>query len=129
MAARILIVEDNKANLALVEYLLTTAGHQTVVATDGVEAVRLARQTHPDLVLCDLQVPVLDGYEVLEQLRGDPELSGLPVVAVTAFSMRGDRAYVLEAGFEGYIPKPIEPEKFVEQVEAYLRPELRSRRE
>jgi len=129
MAARILIVEDNKANLALVEYLLTTAGHQTLVATDGVEAVRLARQTHPDLVLCDLQVPVLDGYEVLEQLRGDPELSGLPVVAVTAFSMRGDRADVLEAGFEGYIPKPIEPEKFVEPVEAYLRPELRSRRE
>ena len=61
MAARILIVEDNKANLALVEYLLTTAGHQTLVATDGVEAVRLARQTQPDLVLCDLQVPVLDG--------------------------------------------------------------------
>jgi CheY-like chemotaxis protein len=126
MAACILIVEDNKANLALVEYLLTAAGYRTLGATDGDEAVRLARLHRPDLVLCDLQVPVLDGYEVLQQLRNDPALSGLVVIAVTA-STPGDGAYVREAGFDGYLPKPIEPRTFVGQIEAYLRPQLRSR--
>jgi len=120
MPARILIIEDNSANLELIEYLLKAAGYQTLAATDGARGVQVAREQRPDLVLCDLQMPVLNGYEVLEQLRAHPLTRLIPVLAVTAFSMPGDRAKVIEAGFDGYLSKPIEPEQFVRQVEQYL---------
>jgi CheY-like chemotaxis protein len=126
MAARILIAEDNEANLALVEYLLKAAGYETVGAIDGQEAVRLARQNRPDLVICDLQMPQTDGYSVLAQLRDDPALREVPVIALTAFSRHIDRTTVLVAGFDGYLSKPIDPEEFIQQVEQYLQPQLRS---
>jgi CheY-like chemotaxis protein len=126
MPARILIAEDNEANLALVEYLLRAAGHRTVAATDGLEAVRLVREIRPDLVICDLQMPEVDGYSVLAQLREDPTLQEMPVIALTAFSRRIDRTTVLVAGFDGYLSKPIDPEEFIKQVEEYLKPELRT---
>ncbi len=120
MPARILIIEDNAANMALVEYLLKAAGHLTQAATDGAEGVRMARKERPDLVLCDLQMPVLGGYEVLQQLRSDANTRAIPIVAVTAFSTPGDQTKVIEAGFNGYLSKPIEPETFVAQIEKYL---------
>ena len=126
MPARILIAEDNEANLALVEYLLQAAGHRTVGATDGQQAVRLARESRPDLVICDLQMPQVDGYSVLAHLRDDPALRDVPVIALTAFSRRIDRTTVLVAGFDGYLSKPIEPETFIEEIERYLQPQLRS---
>ena len=126
MPARILIAEDNEANLALVEYLLQAAGHRTVAAADGLEAVRLAREIRPDLVICDLQMPEVDGYSVLAQVREDPTLREMPVIALTAFSRRIDRTTVLVAGFDGYLSKPIDPEVFIEEVEQYLKPQLRS---
>jgi two-component system cell cycle response regulator DivK len=126
MAARILIAEDNEANLALVEYLLRAAGHETVAATDGVEALRLVQKTRLDLVICDLQMPQLDGYAVLSQLRDDPALRDVPVIALTAYSRSSDRSDVLVAGFDGYLSKPIDPEAFVGQIEKYLIPELRT---
>jgi two-component system cell cycle response regulator DivK len=126
MTARILIAEDNAANLALVDYLLKTAGHETLAATDGAQAVRMARELHPDLIICDLQMPVVDGYEVLSNLRQDPTLRDVPVIALTAYSRNSDRTTVLVAGFDGYLSKPIDPEAFVAQIEKYLRPELRS---
>jgi two-component system, cell cycle response regulator DivK len=126
MPARILIAEDNEANLALVEYLLRAAGHRTVAATDGLEAVRLAREIRPDLVICDLQMPEVDGYSVLAQVREDPTLREMPVIALTAFSRRIDRTTALVAGFDGYLSKPIDPEVFIEEVEQYLKPQLRS---
>ena len=123
MPARILIIEDNPANLELVRYLLTANGYSTLTAQDGREGVRIARQASPDLVLCDLQMPVLDGYGVLSQIRSDPKLRDTRVVAVTAFSMSGDRSKVFSAGFDGYIAKPIDPERFVAQVESRFRVE------
>ena len=126
MPARILIAEDNEANLALVEYLLRAAGHRTVAATDGLQAVRLAREIHPDLVICDLQMPEVDGYSVLAQVREDQTLREMPVIALTAFSRRIDRTTVLVAGFDGYLSKPIDPQVFIEQVEQYLQPQLRT---
>jgi CheY-like chemotaxis protein len=122
MTARILIVEDNAANLELVEYLLKAGGHRTLAATDGAEGVRMAREQLPDLVICDLQMPVLNGYEALQQLRGDPALRAIPVIAVTAFSMPGDREKVVQAGFDGYLTKPIDPETFLQQIEKHIRP-------
>jgi len=127
MPARALIIEDNPANLELAKYLLEAHGYSTLSATHGAEGVRIVRESHPDFVVCDLQLPVLDGYGVLSAVRNDPELRGTPVIAVSAFSMPGDSSKALSAGFDGYISKPIDPERFVEQIEAYLRPELRAR--
>jgi two-component system, cell cycle response regulator DivK len=118
--ARILIIEDNPANLELAQYLLEHRGHQVLVAGDGEVGVAVARRERPELILCDLQMPRLDGYGVLKQLRADDSLAGTPIVAVTAFSMSGDAQKVRDAGFNGYFSKPIEPETFVAQVEALL---------
>ena len=120
MGARILVIEDNEANLQLVHYLLGCAGHQVLLARDGVEGVDIAYVERPDLVICDLQMPRLDGYGVLRALRADPVTQTVPVIAVTAFSMPDDRLRVASAGFDGYLTKPIEPETFVAQVEAFL---------
>jgi len=127
MLARILVVEDNATNLDLVRYLLAHSGYTVLEARDGAQGVLLARRERPDLILCDLQMPLLDGYQVLEQLRGAAESSNWVIVALTAFSMSNDRHKVLAAGFDGYLSKPIEPELFVSQVEAYLPPALRAR--
>lgn len=128
MAARILVIEDNAANLELVRYLLSYSGYAVLQARDGAQGVALAWQERPDLIVCDLQLPVLDGYEVLARLRKNPDTSGALIVAVTAFSMPNDRQKVMTTGFDGYLSKPIEPETFVGQIEAFLPAELRAPR-
>jgi two-component system cell cycle response regulator DivK len=120
--ARILIIEDNAANLELARYLLEHGGHEVLTATDGRVGVDVARSEQPELIICDLQMPVLDGYGVLEQLKRDGACAQIPIVAVTAFSMTGDEQKVRLAGFDGYFSKPIEPETFVAQIEAFLHP-------
>jgi CheY-like chemotaxis protein len=125
MPARILIIEDNPANLELARFLLVAHGYSTLAASDGGEGVRIIREARPDLVLCDLQMPVLDGYAVLAAIRNDPELNGTLVVAVTAFSMPGDRITALAAGFDGYVSKPIDPAGFVAEIESFLPAGLR----
>jgi two-component system cell cycle response regulator DivK len=122
--ARILIIEDNTANLELAQYLLEHSGHRVLVAEDGRAGVAVAHAETPDLIICDLQMPVLDGYGVLEQLKLDARCAQIPVIAVTAFSMSGDEQKVRLAGFDGYFSKPIEPETFVGQIEAFLPPKL-----
>lgn len=124
MPARILIIEDNAANLELVRYLIESAGHIALIATNGSEGIAAALSERPDLILCDLQMPLLDGYGVLERVRADPVCSDTPIIAVTAFSMRGDEDRVLTAGFNGYCSKPIAPETFVAQIETFLPDEL-----
>ena len=125
MAARILVIEDNAANLELVRYLLSFSGYTVLEARDGAQGVAMALQERPDLVVCDLQMPLLDGYEVLIRLRENPASAATVIVAVTAFSMPNDRQKVMTAGFDGYLSKPIEPENFVGQIEAFLPAELR----
>ncbi len=126
MLARILVVEDNAANLELVRYLLAFSGYTVMEARDGLQGVEIALQERPDLIICDLQMPLLDGYQVLAQLRENPASAKFVVVAVTAFSMPNDRQMVMTAGFDGYLSKPIEPENFVSQIEAFLPAELRA---
>jgi CheY-like chemotaxis protein len=125
--ARILIIEDNEANMQLMVYLLRAFGHETFEAQEGQMGIISSRQERPDLILCDLQMPGMDGYEVARRLRLDPDLKMVPLVAVTAYAMAGDRERVLSAGFNGYISKPINPEYFLGQVEAFLPPEKHSR--
>lgn len=124
--ARILLIEDNPTNLDLMVYLLQAYGHEPCQARDGRTGVEAARREQPDIILCDLQLPDIDGYEVARQIKGDPAVRSVPLVAVTAYAMVGDRDKALAAGFDGYIPKPIVPEKFVQQMEAYFRPDQRS---
>ena len=118
--AKILIIEDNEANLELMVYLLEAFGHEPIEATTGEAGLESLKQSLPDLVLCDLQLPEMDGYEVAKYLKTTPALKNIPLVAVTAFAMVGDQEKVLNAGFNGYIPKPITPETFVGQVENFL---------
>ena len=120
MGARILVIEDNAANLELMGYLLKAFGHEVLTACDGEAGLEAARRQSPDLIISDIQIPKIDGLDVARQLKNHPSLKKIPLVAVTAFAMVGDRDKVLSAGFDGYIAKPIIPDKFVQQVEAFL---------
>jgi two-component system cell cycle response regulator len=122
VGARVLILEDNPANLELMTYLLGAFGHTVLAAEDGRQGLEMARREHPDLIICDVQLPQMDGYEVARRLKSDPQLGNIPLVAVTALAMVGDRDRVLAAGFDGYLAKPINPETFVRQMEIFLQP-------
>lgn len=128
MAARILIIEDNPANMALMVYLLEAFGYSVCSAADGEEGWQAAQHEPPDLIVCDVHLPKRDGYEVVRLLKGDPKLLAIPVIAVTALAMVGDREKMLQAGFDGYIDKPIEPVSFVSQIEQFLPPAARAQR-
>ncbi len=125
MTASILVVEDNAANIELTQFLLNASGYIPLLALSGAEGVRLATEERPDLILMDIQMPGMDGYEATAAIKRDPALQACPIVAVTAFAMVGDKDRILSHGFSGYISKPIEAETFVAQVEAYLPPDLR----
>ena len=108
MSRKILVADDNTASRELIREVLELSGYDVVEAEDGHAAMGRARESMPDLVLVDIQMPRLDGYGVLRELRADPRLSALHVVALTAFAMQGDRDRALDAGFDGYITKPVE---------------------
>ncbi|HLY32920.1 MAG TPA: response regulator [Jatrophihabitantaceae bacterium] len=125
MAARILAVDDVSHNLDLMTYLLEASGHEVIGAATGMEAVARAQECHPDLVVLDIQLPDISGYRVLEELRADPDLADVPVIAVTAYAMVGDRDLALAAGFDDYLSKPIDPLTLVEALETHLPEERR----
>lgn len=120
MGARILIIEDNPANLELMTYLLTASAHTVLPAEEGYEGLDTTQREHPDLIICDVQLPDIDGLEVVRRLKRDQDLSSIPVVAVTAMAMVGDRDRVIAAGFDGYMVTPIDPETFVHQFNGFL---------
>lgn len=119
MSARILIIEDNVTNLALMEYLLRAFGYDVVSAADGEAGIAAAERERPDLILMDLQLPKLTGFNSAARIR-ELDQPRVPIVAVTAFAMVGDRERVMAEGFDGYLSKPIEPETFVTEIEAFL---------
>lgn len=121
MALKVLLIEDSPANLALITYLLRAFGHSIATATDGATGVEQALADAYDLILCDLALPKLDGFGVVARLKAEPATQHVPIIAVTASAMVGDRDKVLAAGFDGYITKPITPETFVGEVEAFAR--------
>jgi two-component system, cell cycle response regulator len=120
MKARILVIEDNAANMELMTYLLQAFGHVPLKARDGKAGIEAARRERPDLIICDLQLPVKSGYEIARELKADPDLRSIPMLAVTAFAMVDDRRKALAAGFDGYFSKPIEPQTFVQEVQRFL---------
>ena len=120
MAKRVLIVEDNELNMKLFHDLLDAQGYETLQTREGLQALALARQHQPDLILMDIQLPEISGLEVTKWLKEDDELSHIPVVAVTAFAMKGDEERIREGGCEAYISKPISVGFFLETVRRFL---------
>ncbi len=122
MRARILYIEDNEQNLYLVAFILEKRGYEVLQARDGFEGIEMALREKPDLILLDFELPVMDGYEVLQRLRAEAETREVPIIALTSYAMAGDRERFLEAGCTGYIEKPIDTERFLPLVEQYLQP-------
>jgi two-component system cell cycle response regulator DivK len=120
MSKTVLIVEDNELNMKLFHDLLDAHGYQTLQTKDGMEALALARQHRPDLILMDIQLPEVSGLEVTKWIKEDETLRSIPVVAVTAFAMKGDEEKMREGGCEAYIAKPISVGKFIETVRRFL---------
>lgn len=120
MTKTVLIVEDNELNMKLFNDLLEANGYSTLRTKSGVEAMTLARDHRPDLILMDIQLPEVSGLEVTRWLKQDAELRPIPVVAVTAFAMKGDEEKILAGGCEAYLSKPISVAKFLETVNAFL---------
>ncbi|MFH0789359.1 MAG: response regulator [Pseudomonadota bacterium] len=120
MKRKILVIEDNEQNLYLVKFILEKHGYEVFEARDGQEGINLAVSINPDLIILDIQLPVMDGYTVARQIRRNAELAQVPIIAVTSYAMVGDREKTIEAGCNGYIEKPINPETFIQQVEQHL---------
>jgi two-component system cell cycle response regulator DivK len=120
MAKTVLIVEDNELNMKLFRDLLEAHGYQTSGTSNGHEALDLVRKMRPDLILMDIQLPQVSGLEVTRWIKDDPELRAIPVVAVTAFAMKGDEERIREGGCEAYLSKPISVGKFIETVRRFI---------
>ena len=120
MPKKVLIVEDNELNMKLFRDLLDAHGYDTLQTRDGMEALSLARQHHPDLILMDIQLPEVSGLEVTKWIKEDENLSSIPVIAVTAFAMKGDEEKIRDGGCEAYIAKPISVNTFIDTVRKFL---------
>jgi two-component system cell cycle response regulator DivK len=117
----ILVVEDNELNMKLFRDLLETRGHKVVETRNGMEALTLARQHKPDLIIMDIQLPEVSGLEVTKWIKNDDALKAIPIIAVTAFAMKGDEERIRESGCEAYIAKPMSVMNFINTVERFLR--------
>ena len=118
--AKILIIEDNEQNLYLETFILQKNGHEIIQARNGETGIALAAEALPDLILLDIQLPGMDGYSVAQELRKNPKIAQIPILAVTSYAMTGDRERILEAGCTSYIEKPINPDTFHLEVTEFL---------
>ena len=121
MAKTVMIVEDNELNMKLFNDMLESNGYSVVQTADGMAALDLARRTRPDLILMDIQLPEVSGLDVIKWLKADVDLAGIPVIAITAFAMKGDEEKIRAGGCEDYLSKPISYAKFLETVSRYAR--------
>jgi CheY-like chemotaxis protein len=117
---KILIAEDNPVNRELLRELLEMQGYQIFEACNGQEALNMIEQNRPDLLVLDLGMPVLDGFGTIQRIRADPAMANLPVLAATAYAMRGDRERTFEAGFDGYVSKPINPTTLKQEIDRLM---------
>ena len=117
---RILIIEDTADNRQIMRDLLTHAGYDLLEAVDGAEGVEQAKRHRPDLILMDIQLPVLDGYEATRRIKADPDLASIPIIAVTSYALSGDDTKTRAAGCDGYIAKPFSPRQLLAAVNGFL---------
>ena len=120
MTKRILIIEDQEDNRAIMRDLLTGAGFELIEAVDGEEGVKLAQSEQPDLILMDIQLPLIDGYEATRQIRAIDDLKSIPIIAVTSYALSGDEAKTRAAGCNGYVAKPFSPRQLLAKVREFL---------
>ena len=125
MSPRVLVIEDNASSLELMIYLLKSFGHMPFPARNGEEGIQVALSERPDLILCDVQLAAMDGHEVCRRLKSDPLLHSIPLVALTAYAMVGDREKMLAEGFDGYLSKPVNPEQLMDQLAPFLNRQTR----
>ena len=122
MTQRILVVEDTEDNRQIIRDLLTSVGYELIEAVDGAEGVALAQSEKPDLILMDIQLPVVDGYEATRRIRAVPELANVPIIAVTSYALSGDEAKARAAGCDGYVAKPYSPRQLLAKIREHLPP-------
>lgn len=120
MSKTVLIVEDNELNMKLFHDLLESQGYATLQTRDGIDALKIARENRPDLILMDIQLPEVSGLEVAKWIKEDDNLKAIPIIAVTAFAMKGDEEKIRQGGCEAYLAKPISVAKFLETVQKFL---------
>jgi two-component system, cell cycle response regulator DivK len=118
---KVLVVEDNEKNRYLISFLLKGAGYDVIEAITGEEGTKKAIQERPDLILMDIQLPGIDGYETTRRIRASPEGTKIPIIALTSYAMSGDRERALAAGCTGYIEKPINPDTILDELRKYIR--------
>jgi two-component system cell cycle response regulator DivK len=122
MTKRILMVEDTEDNRQIVRDLVTSVGYELLEAHDGAAGVAMASEHKPDLILMDIQLPVLDGYETTRRIKADPALKHIPIIAVTSYALSGDEAKTREAGCDGYVAKPFSPRHLLAIINEFLAP-------
>lgn len=120
MKGKVLVIEDNEQNLYLVTFILEKNRYEVISATNGTNGILAANTHHPDIILLDIQLPEMDGYQVALSIRKNPALDSIPIVAVTSYAMPGDKEKALSSGCNGYIEKPINPDTFITDIEKYL---------
>ena len=120
MTKRILVVEDQDDNMQILRDLLGSVGYEIIEARDGAEGVKIAKAERPDLILMDIQLPVLDGYEATRQIKSDPELRTIPIIVVTSYALGGDEDKAREAGCDDYVPKPYSPRQLLARIMKFL---------
>jgi len=120
MKKKILLIEDNEQNIYLLTFLLEKNGYEVIQAMNGIDGIAYAKENTPDLILLDIQLPIMDGYSVARELRKIESIANVQIIAVTSYAMPGDREQALAAGCSGYIEKPIDPTLFISQMEKFL---------
>ncbi len=120
MTQRILVVEDQADNMQILRDLLTSAGYEMIEAEDGLAGVEAAKAHRPDLILMDIQLPVLDGYEATRRIKADPTLRAIPIIVVTSYALSGDEKKARAAGCDDYVPKPYSPRQLLAKIRAHL---------
>ena len=120
MSKRILVIEDTEDNRQIIRDLLSSVGYELIEAMDGVSGVALAQKERPDLILMDIQLPEIDGYEATRRIRAIPELAKVPIIAVTSYALSGDEAKTREAGCDGYVAKPFSPRQLLAKIREFL---------
>ncbi|QXO96149.1 response regulator [Methanospirillum purgamenti] len=121
MGKKILVIEDNEQNMYLMHFLLESNGYTVIEALNGQVGIQKAIDEHPDVILLDIQLPEMDGYQIAKILRKTPDIDTIPIIAVTSYAMAGDREKILTAGATDYIEKPINPATFVDEIKIHLK--------
>lgn len=120
MGKRVLVIEDTEDNRQIIRDLLSSVGYELIEAADGAEGVAMAQSQRPDLILMDIQLPEMDGYEATRQIRAIPELARVPIIAVTSYALSGDEAKTRAAGCDGYVAKPFSPRQLLAKIREFL---------